>query len=156
MGILPTILNDVDGIKETIRQKEAENASGKTTFKFDFSKNEFVTDVMGNVLTTNDPEEVLGEVVDKILHDQRYKHLIYPSSYGNEIDTALEQDDPFEVLECELKRLYTEALVYHPMIASISDFTASYNGDVITCSFTVTGTNGASIQREGVSKWKRV
>lgn len=118
---------------------------GKKTFKFDFEKNEFVTDVMGNAIMTDNPNELLEQVVNKILHDRRYKNLIYPDSYGNEVDLILNQDDPYEVVECELRRVFTEALAYHPLIASLSNFEIKAEGDMILCEFVVNGIDGTSV-----------
>lgn len=142
MGILP----QSSEISNTTVKTYKDSLLGKYTFKFDFEKNEFVTDVMDNVITISNANEILEQVVNKILHDRRYKNLIYPNSYGNEIDLILNQDDPYEVVECELRRVYIEALEYHSMIESISDFSASYEGDTITCKFVVNGVDGTSVQ----------
>lgn len=143
MGILP----QSSEIKDTTINTYKDNLIGKRTFKFNFEKNEFVTDVMGRSVITNNPEEVLEQVVNKVLHDRRYKNIIYPDSYGNEIDTVLEQDDPFEVVECELQRVYSEALIYHSLIENIAHFSASYEGDKIICEFIVIGIDGTQIKK---------
>lgn len=145
MGILPLSAGQIDS--GTTIKTYKDNILGKHTYKFDFEKNEFVTDVMGNVLTTSNPNEMLEQVVNKILHDRRYKNLIYPDYYGNELDLILSQDDPFEIVECELKRVYTEALVYHPLIESLSDFEISNDGDKVTCEFIVHGVDGTVVHR---------
>lgn len=156
MGILPEILGSVD-TKQTIIETNSENPYGKTTFKFDFKSGDFVTDVMGNVVKTNAPEEVLNQVVNKILHDTRYRFLAYPDDYGNEIQLIFEQDEPFEVIECELKRLYEEALIYHPIIESVENFEASFSNDEITSTFDVVGVTGIVVRRTEVSnKWKAI
>lgn len=153
MGILPSLFSEMKPSK-TIVQTSANAPNGKTTFKFDFEKGDFETDVMGNVISTSDPAEVLEQVVNKILHDTRYRYLAYPNDYGNEIQLILEQDEPYEVIECELKRLYREALVYHPMISGISNFSSRLDGDQIICEFDVTGTSGAELHRKEVAgKW---
>lgn len=143
MGILPKLMNKAT-IDTTITTYKS-SLIGKKTFKFDFEKNEFVTDVMGNAIMTNNSNEVLEQIVHKILHDRRYKNLIYPDSYGNEIELILNQDDPYEVVECELRRVYTEALIYHPLIDSLSDFTISNEGDKIICQFAVKGVDGTMV-----------
>lgn len=141
MGILP----QSSEISSTTIKTYKDTLQGKHTFKFDFENNEFVTDVMDNVITTSNANEMLEQIVNKILHDRRYKNLIYPDSYGNEIDLILNQDDPYEVVESELRRVYAEALEYHPLIENISDFTASYERDTIICKFVVNGVDGTSV-----------
>lgn len=145
MGILPQSSENI--ATDTTIKTYKDSLIGKKTFKFDFEKNEFVTDVMGNVIMTSNSNEVLEQVVNKILHDRRYKNLIYPDSYGNEVDLILNQDDPYEVVECELRRVYTEALAYHPLIESLSDFSIRGNGDTIICEFIVNGVDGTSVHR---------
>ena len=117
MGILPLSTKQIDS-SVTIKTHK-DDILGKRTFRFDFEKNEFITDVMNQVRMTTSDNERLEQVVEKILHDRRYKNLIYPDYYGNEIELILNQDDPFEIISCELKRVYTEALIYHPFIESV-------------------------------------
>ncbi len=145
MGILPLSTKQIDS-SVTIKTHK-DDILGKRTFRFDFEKNEFITDVMNQVRMTTSDNERLEQVVEKILHDRRYKNLIYPDYYGNEIELILNQDDPFEIISCELKRVYTEALIYHPFIESVSDFLISNDNDKITCEFVVHGVNGTTVQR---------
>lgn len=149
MGILPELSEKIK-INTTIKTYK-DSLIGKKTFQFDFEKNEFVTDVMENVTMTSNPNEFLEQVVNKILHDRRYKNLIYPDSYGNEIDLIMNQDDPYEIVECELRRVYTEALTYHPLITSLSNFEIKVEGDMIFCEFIVNGVDGTSVHHvEGI------
>ena len=128
MGILPLSTKQIDS-SVTIKTHK-DDILGKRTFRFDFEKNEFITDVMNQVRMTTSDNERLEQVVEKILHDRRYN-----------------QDDPFEIISCELKRVYTEALIYHPFIESVSDFLISNDNDKITCEFVVHGVNGTTVQR---------
>jgi len=151
MGILPELSEKITA--DTTIKTYKDSLIGKQTFKFDFEKNEFVTDVMGNAIMTNNPNELLEQVVNKILHDRRYKNLIYPDSYGNEVDLILNQDDPYEVVECELRRVFTEALVYHPLIASLSNFEITGEGDMIFCEFVVNGIDGTYSRHREVVRY---
>lgn len=145
MRILPFAAGQLDS-NITIKTSE-DIILGKSTFRFDFNKNEFVTDVMGNVIKTTNAKEMLEQVVEKILHDRRYKNLIYPNYYGNEIGFILEQDDPLEIVECELKRVYTEALIYHPLIQSVDNFFFHNEEDKIFCEFVVYGVDGVTVKK---------
>lgn len=156
MGILPTFLSAVEEIQDTIIEKSEDNLAKKRTFKFDFQAGEFQTDAAGNVLMTSTSEELLKQTVDKILHDSRFKYLIYSDDHGNEVDYILAQDDPPEIVEMELKRVYTEALIYHPLISGVSDFSFEHDGDAMYCDFIVEGKYGDSIPyREEVEDWSR-
>lgn len=145
MSILPQIYNDVSAIQGNIITKNQEKYAGKRTYKFDFEKGEFEVDIVGNVIKTKSPEQLLKQVVDKILHDMRYRYRIYPDYYGNELSYILSQDDPFDVLKCEIERVYIEALAYHPLIENVSNFRISNEDDKVFCIFTVTGNNGAML-----------
>ena len=69
MGILPELSEKITA--DTTIKTYKDSLIGKQTFKFDFEKNEFVTDVMGNAIMTNNPTELLEQAVNKILHDRR-------------------------------------------------------------------------------------
>lgn len=147
MSILPDVL--ANGTAESIVfVDEEKNYQNKRTYRFDFDKGEFVTDPMNRCLKTTSTRMFLQEVVTKILSDDRYAYLIYPDSYGNEARHILSLDLPHEILLSELQRAYTEALVYHPLIAEVTDFKAVIEVDKAFVRFTVVGTLGDQIQVE--------
>lgn len=126
------------------------SSAGTKAFRFDFNKREFVTNLNNQVLTTEDESEILKELVSKILYDDRYKYLIYSDDYGNEINDILAQDLPEEVLISEIKRAYTEALIYHPKIEDVEDMNVYAENNKIYAEFTVVGKYGTkiSVQKE--------
>lgn len=117
----------------------------KKTFLFDFETKEFVLDTMNNVVSTTDNETIVRGIVDKLLHDARYRHAIYDTNWGNEISDLIAQDDPFEVFEAEIKRLLREALIYHPYIKDVTNIEISQSGETVYASFTVEAANGIII-----------
>lgn len=154
MGILPTLVTDTENIQDTIIKQDEQSFENKKTFCFNFETGDFETDVVGNALKTTNQEELLRQTVNKILHTARYKFLIYSDDYGNEVDYVLAQDDPPEVVEMELKRVYTEALIYHPLIANVGGFYFEHEDDAIYCSFVVEGKYGDKVGfREEVKVW---
>lgn len=132
--------------------EETESTLVKKTFVFNFEAGDFTTDTMGRAVTTSDPEKVLQGVVDKVLHDDRYKHLAHDDSWGNEVSAVLAQDYPFDILASELRRVYREALIYNPLVSDIEDFSAEQVGDTVYCTFTVVGVSGIRLQRKEVLK----
>lgn len=143
MSVLPEIISEEGASPINFVQ---ESTTGKRTYMFDFNQNEFITDVTNRVLSTRDDAEVLKETVQKILCDERYKYLIYPDSYGNEISELLSQDMPYDILISELKRVYREALVYHPLIEDVQGFSSFMDGEKLFVEFTVIGVSGVEIQ----------
>lgn len=142
MGILPAILYELNAENTIIETDNIKNEI-KKTFKFNFETMEFETDTMNNVLQTSTPEEVLHQVVSKVLHDTRYKYLAYPNDYGSEIQLIFQDEEPMEVIECELERLYEEALLYHPLIDRIEDFETVIEESQLFVTFLIYSTNGA-------------
>lgn len=142
--ILPGALLSADADQVATVIQTEERYTPKRTPVFDFDAGEFRTNSLNIVAMTDDPNETLKAVVEKILHDDRYKYLAYDASYGNEVRAMLAEDYPFEIIQAELQRLYTEALIYHPAIRGISDFSAQpgSGGDSISVTFTVHGTAG--------------
>ena len=139
MGILPQILSEIEEEENTINVVATESYEEKRTYKFNFERGDFETNVIGEVLKTTNTREILKETVDKILHDARYKYLIYSDSHGNEVDYILEQDYTQEELELELQRIYIEALLYNELISNVYDFEFEFMEDRIECSFIVEG-----------------
>lgn len=142
MGILPQILSEIEEEENTINEVTSESYEEKRTYKFNFERGDFETNVVGEVLKTTTTREILKETVDKILHDARYKYLIYSDSHGNELDYILEQDYTQEELELELQRIYTEALLYNELISDVYDFEFEFMEDRVECSFIVEGKYG--------------
>lgn len=120
----------------------------KRTFSFDFEAGEFALDTMNRVRTVNEGREVLVQIVSKILNDTRYKYLAYSAQYGNEVQALIAQDYPHEIMESELKRVITEALIYHPLIKDVRNFSFEGEGDTIFCSFEVVGINDIILQMQ--------
>lgn len=149
-SILPgTALNTDEDIGSV---KVLENASSfSKTFLFDFDKKEFVTDTMNRVMTTEEGKELLRQIVNKTLHDERYKHLIYPDYYGNEIKSLIAAGYHPDVMESELKRVIRESLIYHNKIEDVREFSFMYFGNKMYVEFTVTGTDDVRlVMREEV------
>lgn len=119
----------------------------KRTFVFDFETGEFVLDTTNRVRSATQEKDILVQIVDKILHDPRYKRLAYSSSYGNEVDALIQQDFHREIFESEYKRVITEGLIYHPLIEEVRNFVFSGELDTLYCEFTVVGVKGVTIQR---------
>lgn len=149
MNILPeNIMNDYDNVDEDNNFLTDEDKKVRPTYKFDFRKGDFATDLSGNMILLENEKDIIKEIIQKILHDERYKNLAYSNNYGNEIKIVLEQDEDFEIIACELQRVYKEALESHHLIESITDFSAIQENDKIYCKFYVNSINGKKIYIE--------
>lgn len=76
----------------------------------------------------------------------RYRYVAYDSAYGSEIEDQLvgqSMDD--EVIQSELERYITEALMVNPYIEELSDFTFMLLRDGVQVSFTCTSVYGPTL-----------
>lgn len=58
----------------------------------------------------------------------------------------LAQDEPYEVFETEIKRLLSEALIWHPYIRDVTDIEITQSGGSIYASFIVVAANGIILE----------
>ena len=71
---------------------------------------------------------------------ERYRCLAYPDSIGAEMERAMENEDE-KIVESMVQRTITEALMVNPRTEEVRDFSFSWDGDTMHCSFSVRGTN---------------
>lgn len=95
-----------------------------------------------------DGDEAIQQFARKAVYTARNRYLIYDDEYGCEIDAAVSQSLPFSVLEVEIPRLITDALIYDDRIENVSDFTLSQKDDGLYIGFTITLVTGESVQSE--------
>lgn len=76
----------------------------------------------------------------KAAQTERYRCLAYPDSIGAEMERAMENEDE-KIVESMVQRTITEALMVNPRTEEVRDFSFSWDGDTMHCSFSVRGTN---------------
>jgi len=103
------------------------------TWKIDFDR--------GRVIGMTDGLEAVKQTVYKILHTDRFRHLIYSTDYGMEWDGLIGANPAF--IQAELKRRITEALLQDDRIEAVQDFEFEFNGDTALVRFTVVSTAGS-------------
>lgn len=80
--------------------------------------------------------EAVRQAVYKILNTERYKHVIYSSNYGVELEELFGKPIPYVLPE--IPRRIKEALIQDDRIADVTGFDLSYTKDgSVLCSFTV-------------------
>lgn len=89
--------------------------------------------------------DAIRQAVFKILQTERYKHLIYSSDYGSQMNTVIGQSGWLQ--ESEIRRRIREALTQDDRIRDITDITIQQNGDKAIVSFTVISSLG-TLQEE--------
>lgn len=74
----------------------------------------------GRVSGFADGLSAIRQAVFLILNTQRFKHLIYSWSYGNELSSVFGKD--IELAKSEVKRIITEALTQDERITAVEGF----------------------------------
>lgn len=109
------------------------------SWRFDFEAGEFVLTPAGRVAETTGLDAYI-EWCKKALSTPRYRYLIYSRNYGSEFDNLPGRGLSREVLESEIKRMATEALMIDPRTAGVDNFIFNWQGDDVyfTCDITTT------------------
>lgn len=90
--------------------------------------------------------EALRIWVEKALRTARYRFPIYSFQYGCELEDIVGLDIPRTVLESEVKRVITEALIYDDRIEAVQDFVIERGGDWLKVTFTVVTVLGDALE----------
>lgn len=90
-----------------------------------------------------DGKEAIRQFIRKALATPRYRHLIYDSGFGSELEDLIEADLPLSLLRGEVARLIREALIYDARIRDVRDFSMERDADALYVSFVVDTVEGS-------------
>jgi hypothetical protein len=132
---------EVDETLFEIDETSEEAAYEGKSFLFDFEKGEFV--LRDGKLVPVTGVEALKIWIVKTLKTEKFRYKIYEKEdtddeYGVLIeDLVVGNNFSQDFIESELKREITDALLKHPKIESISDFSTEREKTLLKISFTV-------------------
>lgn len=92
-----------------------------------------------------DGEEALRQFIVKAITTARFRFLIYDEQYGSELDELIGADVSLELLQMEIPRVITEALIYDDRVADVTDFEVTRDGDKLFVSFRVITSEGEDV-----------
>lgn len=104
-----------------------ESTEPSNTFFIDFEK--------GRISGFVDEREAVKQAIMLILNTERYKFLIYSWNYGVELEELIGTHP--DIVEDEVERLISEALLQDDRITAVYDFEFSRNKDTLLVSFKV-------------------
>jgi hypothetical protein len=104
-----------------------ESTEPSNTFFIDFEK--------GRIYGFVDEREAVKQAIMLILNTERYKFLIYSWNYGAELEELIGTHP--DIVEDEVERLISEALLQDDRITAVYDFGFSRNKDTLLVSFKV-------------------
>lgn len=81
--------------------------------------------------------EAVRQFIRKAIATPRYRYRIYNESYGCEIEALIGQDVSAGLLQAEIPRMITEAIIYDDRILDVSEFAITRTGDALYVSFDV-------------------
>lgn len=109
-----------------------ESMEPSNTFFIDFEK--------GRISGFIDEKEAVKQAIMLILNTERYKFLIYSWNYGIELEELIGTHP--DIVEDEVERLISEALLQDDRITAVYDFEFSRNKDTLLVSFKVDSVYG--------------
>lgn len=109
-----------------------ESTEPSNTFFIDFEK--------GRISGFVDEREAVKQAIMLILNTERYKFLIYSWNYGVELEELIGTHP--DIVEDEVERLISEALLQDDRITAVYDFEFSRNKDTLLVSFKVDSVYG--------------
>lgn len=87
-------------------------------------------------------DEALQIWIYKALKTKRFVWQAYTHAYGSEVEDAIGISNDPDIIDSEIKRYITEALMVNPYLQELSDFQFGHEGDTVTVSFLVTTVYG--------------
>ncbi|MEN6325782.1 MAG: DUF2634 domain-containing protein [Syntrophomonas sp.] len=115
------------------------------SWRFDFDSGEFVLTPTNQVASADEMEAYI-QWCQKAIRTPRYRHLIYSRNYGNEFDDLIGRGYPRMVIESEIKRMATEALMVDVRTANVGNFVFDWQGDAVYFTCDVLSTRGETTQ----------
>ncbi len=116
------------------------------SYLFDFERGEFVTDGAGRIVKADGYKAWVQWCIKTVL-TERFAHLIYSWDYGTETEKALKQPSR-AMVETEIERTITEALLVDPRTEMVKDFSFKWNGDELFISFVAVPVIGQAVELE--------
>ena len=83
-------------------------------------------------------DEALKVWIYKALKTRRFVWPAYTHGYGGEVEKVIGLSNDPEVVDSEIRRYLTEALMVNPYIQELSDFTFNHKGSVVEAEYVVT------------------
>lgn len=122
-----------------------------TSYRFDFDEREFV--IKDGRLVKTKGLEALKVWIIKILKTEKFRFKVYDRTDRNEYGVGIEDlivghNYPPEFIDSELRQEVESALRRHPMINSISNWSAVRDGARVIISFKANLTDGTSTDME--------
>jgi len=120
---------------ELVEQQTQPKPEYPESYLFDFEKWDFARDAAGRIAIADGHTAWVQWCIKAVL-TERFACLAYSRNYGAEVEQALKQPDR-ALVEMEIKRTITEALLVDPRTELVKDFSFKWHADELYVSFTI-------------------
>jgi hypothetical protein len=124
-------------VPDFISESSEYDTQYKRSAKWDVEAGDFVRDGAHRMVEC-DGKEAYAIWCFKIAQTERYKCSAYPDVIGTEMERAMADDDE-KTVESMVQREITDAIMVNPRTEYVRDFSFTWDGDNMHCSFTVKG-----------------
>ncbi|MFD1885919.1 DUF2634 domain-containing protein [Paenibacillus wenxiniae] len=136
-NLFPSTDDFIWGDEEAVAAADRSEVEFGRSWRYDYDAGDFVMTPSGRVAVA-DSKEAWVQWCHKALLTPRYRHVIYSRDYGSELDTLIGTGQGRAVLESELTRMVTEALLVDARTAAVDQFAFTWADDhcQMTCRVT--------------------
>lgn len=121
------------GEEAAVVQADSSAVTFGRSWRFDYDQGEFVVSPTGRIAEA-DAREAWVQWCQKAIRTPRYRHVIYSRDYGSELENLIGSGYERAVIESEIERMASEALLTDARTSSVDGFSFAWNGD--GCTFT--------------------
>lgn len=119
--------------EEATAQADSSSVTFGRSWRFDYDQGEFVVSPTGRIAEA-DAREAWVQWCQKAIRTPRYRHVIYSRDYGSELEDLIGSGYERAVIESEIERMASEALLADARTSSVDGFSFAWNSE--GCAFT--------------------
>lgn len=119
------------------------------SWRFDFEAGEFVM-TPTRKLVAADEKDAWVVWCEKTIRTPRYRHLIYSRGYGSELEELIGRGHGRPLLESEIRRMVSEALLADARTESVDQFQFEWEGEACRFSCSITSVRDETEMIESV------
>lgn len=117
-----------------------DNFEQQQSYAIDFDTMTYKKDSSGNIILLDKFESYL-QWCQLAVMTERNNYIAYDERFG--IDSLIGSSDR-KLIESELKRIISDALLVHPLTQNVDDFIFTWKNDVVYCEYRIISTLGSA------------
>ncbi|WP_411349288.1 DUF2634 domain-containing protein [Paenibacillus sp. WLX2291] len=136
-NLFPSTDDFIWGDEQSVIDSDSSTVIFGKSWRYDYDAGDFVMTPSGRVALADD-KEAWVQWCHKALLTPRYRHVIYSRDYGSELEELIGTGQGRAVLESEMTRMITEALLVDARTEAVDQFTFTWSEDhcTMTCRIT--------------------